>query len=397
MTRIDQGAGMQLLLEALPDALVISDPEGRIVVVNAQVEALFGYGRAEILGQVVEVLIPERYRAAHPEHRRAYQGNPRTRPMGAGGLALFGRRRDGSEFPAEISLSPLDTEDGPLAITSIRDATERRRDEEARAKLGQVQEALRMRDEFLSVVSHELKTPLAALQIQVDSILRLDRLGRGEPLPPRLGEKLGTIRRATARMNKLINQLLELSRISAGRLAIERERVDLPALVRGVARLFEDEAERAGCQVDLHLGEAVIGRWDPLRVEQIVTNLLSNAIKYGAGKPVEIQVGTTEAGAARLAVRDRGIGIAPEQQHRLFERFERLVSSHCYGGFGLGLWIVRQIIEAHGGSIQVRSVPGEGSTFTVELPQDAELAAIPVVVLAAADRLEQRGGDMGAA
>lgn len=363
------------LLESAPDAMVIADRQGCIAVVNAQAEALFGYARAELLGQPVEILIPERYRGAHPGHRDRYFSQPRTRPMGAGGLALFGRRKDGTEFPAEISLSPLEGEDDMMAITAIRDASERKKDEEARAKLYQTQEALRMRDEFLSVASHELKTPLTALQMQSDTLLRAFRKGRYDS--ERVIAKAESINRAAQRLNTLINQLLDLSRISGGRLTLARERVDLAAVVKGVADLFHDELDRAGCELRLHLprqGSGLFGLWDPLRIEQVVTNLLSNALKYGQGRPIEISVGPGGEGLACLRVRDHGIGIAPEHQARIFERFERILSSRNYGGFGLGLWISRQIIEAHGGGIQVWSQPGAGSTFTVELPR-GELSA----------------------
>ncbi|HJZ83862.1 MAG TPA: ATP-binding protein [Polyangia bacterium] len=371
---------LEAALEAAPDAMVITDRGGHIVHVNAQAEALFGYPRDELLGRTVEMLIPQRYRAAHPPHRNRYFAEPRTRGMGAGHLALFGLRRDGSEFPAEISLSPLETEDGLLAITAIRDVADRKRAEDERAKLYQAQEAIRMRDEFLSIASHELRTPLSAVQMQLDGILRIAQRSPENELTERIITKTEATQRAIQRLNRLVGQLLELSRITAGRLTLQREEIDLCMLVGSTVALFRDELERAGCELRVHLPtEPVVGSWDSLRVEQIISNLLSNAIKYGRGHPIELTLGAS-GDSVSLAVRDHGIGIAPADQTRIFERFERVVSQRNYGGFGLGLWIVRQIIEAHGGSIRVWSQPGAGSSFTVELPRGPH--QLPAVVAA---------------
>jgi PAS domain S-box-containing protein len=358
------------VLEALPDAVVVTDRHGNIVLLNAQAESLFGYDRGELLGRPVEALIPDRYCATHPSLRRDYvaQAQPPRRAMGNGALALFGRRRDGGEFPVEISIAAAAPEDGPLVITTIRDVTAQRKSEESRTKLAQAQEAIRMRDEFLSIASHELKTPLTAVLMQAEALTRLLHKPTAPTLPEPLLARLDRIHSGVRRLDALIEQLLDLSRIRAGQLALQRDDVDLTLAVQNVARLFQDELERAGCELRIHAEASLIGFWDPLRIEQIVTNLLSNAIKYGAGKPVEIIISVGDLGRARIAVRDHGIGIAPEHQGRIFDRFERVASERNYGGFGLGLWIARQVVEAHAGTIRVWSQPGAGSTFTVELP-----------------------------
>ncbi|WP_437599153.1 ATP-binding protein [Sorangium sp. So ce590] len=226
--------------------------------------------------------------------------------------------------------------------------------------------AVRARDEFLTIASHELRTPLTPMQLQVDGLLRAGK--RGDLTAERATPRLEMIKRQVERLARLITNLLDISRISAGRLQIELEDVDLAATVNDVLDRFRDELSAAGCPVDLSASASIVGRWDRLRLDQIVTNLLSNAIKYGAGKPIDVAVRDL-GDRARLVVRDRGIGIAPDQQARIFERFERAVSSENYSGFGMGLWIVRQIADALGATIEVDSRPGDGATFTVDLPK----------------------------
>jgi two-component system sensor histidine kinase/response regulator len=230
----------------------------------------------------------------------------------------------------------------------------------------ELREAVKARDEFLSIASHELKTPLTSLQAHVQMALRALRK-QNQPGQAPLTKRLEAAEQASKRLVHLIDGLLDVSRISVGRLELEPEEVDLAEVAREVAARFRPELAEAGCSLEINL-ESAVGRWDRLRVEQVVTNLLSNAIKYGRGQPIELQVQAND-GAARLVVRDRGIGIAPEQAKRIFERFERAVSPRNYGGLGLGLYIAHQIVEAHNGTIRVESRPGEGSTFTVELPR----------------------------
>jgi signal transduction histidine kinase len=178
------------------------------------------------------------------------------------------------------------------------------------------------------------------------------------------------IRRNVDRLSRLVTSLLDISRISSGRLDLELEEVDLAEVAREVAARFEDEARRAGCTIRLRADAPLVGRWDRMRLDQVATNLLSNAIKYGAGKPVEV-IAEGDGPRAILTVRDHGIGISEADQRRIFQRFERAVSKRNYGGFGLGLWIVRQIVESLGGVVRVQSAPGGGSLFTVELRRAA--------------------------
>ncbi|WP_242393488.1 CHASE domain-containing sensor histidine kinase [Anaeromyxobacter oryzisoli] len=231
------------------------------------------------------------------------------------------------------------------------------------------QEAVRYRDEFLSIASHELKTPLTSLGLQTESLLVTARREGSEPL----ARKAEVIRRSVERLARLVASLLDLTRTSAGHLELELEDVDLAALARDVIERFEEEAARTGCALRLDAPTPIVGRWDRLRLDQVLTNLLSNAVKYGAGRPVRVQA-TSRDGLATLRVEDHGIGVSAADQRRIFERFERAVSRRNYGGFGLGLWIVREIAEALGGRVSVESTPEVGSIFTVELPLVAELA-----------------------
>jgi signal transduction histidine kinase len=232
----------------------------------------------------------------------------------------------------------------------------------------QAREAVRARDEFLSVASHELSTPLTTLALQMDDLIRTVRAGHvGARDVERLGVGVLRARRQVERLSRLLGNLLDVSRIAAHRLELCLAEVDLVATTREVLEQFAPELARAGCSVQLDAPAALTGRWDALRLAQVLTNLLSNACKYGAGQPIEVAVGP-EPNMAVLTVRDHGIGIPPCDCERIFRCYERAVSTHHYGGLGLGLYITRQLVEAHGGSVRVTSQPGAGATFEVRLP-----------------------------
>ncbi|MFY2560612.1 ATP-binding protein [Corallococcus terminator] len=235
----------------------------------------------------------------------------------------------------------------------------------------EAQEAVRARDSFLSVASHELNTPLTSLTLNVQALRRQLEAPAGSPgdiASESVPNKVMAVQRQLSRLSSLVRELLDVSRITAGKLRLEREPLDLAALTRELVPRYAEELSRAGCSLRLETPGPATGEWDRLRVEQVLQNLLSNAIKYGRGHPIEVHVGA-DAERAWLSVRDEGVGIALEAQPRLFHRFERLASERHYGGLGLGLWIVRQIVDAMDGRILVRSAPGQGSTFTVELPR----------------------------
>ncbi|HEX7127361.1 MAG TPA: PAS domain-containing sensor histidine kinase [Thermodesulfobacteriota bacterium] len=373
---------LSLLVSSVVDyAIFVLDPAGRVVTWNIGAERIKGYRADEIIGRHFSRFYP-------PEDVEA--GKPAMELREASAHGSFEDegwrvRKDGSRFWANVVITALrDAEGRPVGFAKVtRDLTERKQAEEHRIQLAierkarsEAEAAVQMRDEFLSIASHELKTPLTPLLLQMQILLRgLRAEGLASYSPERLVSIIESAERQARRFAALVEQLLEVSRIAAGRLELEPEEVDLAEVARSVALRFDAEIARSGSPFTLALDGPVIGRWDRLRLEQVIVNLLSNAIKYGAGQPIELRVDRQDE-TARLVVRDRGIGIDPADQERIFRRFERAAPSRAYAGLGMGLYVVRQIVEAHGGSVRVASAPGAGTAFTVELPRDgAEPAA----------------------
>lgn len=224
------------------------------------------------------------------------------------------------------------------------------------------------RDEFLSIASHELRTPLTPLLLMIDNLEIM--LGRDGQLTPKISSNLLIARRQIERLADLVEEMLEVSRITVGRLKLHVEELDLVEIVRESIAKLGHEAESAGCEIILRAPQSINGCWDRARMRQVATNLISNAIKYGRRQPVIVEVTATDSHVT-IATTDHGIGIEPDKRDKIFDRFERAVSVRNYGGFGLGLFVTRNVVEAHGGTVVVDSEPGKGSRFTVDLPRHA--------------------------
>ena len=255
----------------------------------------------------------------------------------------------------------------PTAVEREMGDAELRR--ERRDTLDALRQAVTARDQFLNIASHELKTPLTSLQLQLQSLAR--SLQSGGAGTERVSAKIRNLSRSTDRLGELVNRLLDVSHIaSSGHVDIVREEMDLAELVRQVAERFAEAAAEAGSPLSVDAAGPARGSWDRMRLDAMLTNLVSNAVKYGRGRPIEISVRDMGDGRIGVRVRDHGIGIAAADQARIFERFERAVPERHYGGFGLGLWVARLVVEEHGGRIRVASAPDEGSLFEVELPRE---------------------------
>lgn len=242
--------------------------------------------------------------------------------------------------------------------------------EDQKRLVAELENTIRARDEFFSIASHELKTPTTSLKLQLELLERKIRKERKESVPvTELLEKLIRSVRQTDRLAGLIENLLDVSRIRSKNLGLERENIDLSALVTETISRFLEQARVAGSTIVSHIPRQVInGELDRIRIEQVLTNLLSNAVKYGSGKGIEVSLSADE-NTATLTVQDHGIGISKEDQERIFGRFERAVTLKDFSGLGLGLYITQQIVQAHGGKIDVESTPGQGSKFTIRLPR----------------------------
>jgi protein-histidine pros-kinase len=373
---------LRLVVEAAPNAMIMVNPEGKMTLVNAQTEVVFGYTRQELIGHPIEILIPERFRSRHPSYRNSFFGDPKVRAMGAG-RDLFGQRKDGSEVPIEIGLNPINTSEGSFVLASIIDITERKRGEEEIHKLNaeleqrviertaQLEAASRAKDRFLASMSHELRTPLNAI-IGFTGTLLMKLPG---PLTPDQEKQLKTSQSSAKHLLSLINDLLDLAKIESGKVELKLEPVAAQQVLEEAANALRPMAEQKGLRFVVQMpAEEITINTDRRALSQILLNLTNNAIKFTKQGEVRLELKqrrNNDHPATEFSVTDTGIGIRPEEQSKLFEAFTQVdtASGHRQEGTGLGLNLSRKLAHLLGGYITFQSEWGKGSTFMLAIPK----------------------------
>lgn len=361
------GDPFRRVVESAPYGMVVSDGEGRIVMVNPQAVKMFGHSADEFLQLRIEDLVPPRFRHGHDGLREGFHRDPESRPMGAG-RDLFAYRRDGVEFPVEIALTPLDVGSGPLVLSSIVDITGRKRDEEALVRYARKLERSNAElESFASIASHDLQEPLRKIRMMGERLAALCEKELGEQGRDYLGRMI----RAGDNMHRLIRDLLVFSRV--GMRAEGFRHLALSEPVRDVLSTLELVIEETGAEIVV--GDLPEAEVDESQMRQLFQNLIGNALKFR--RPYELPRVAIEGAAyesesgphVRIEVRDNGIGFDEQYHDRIFQIFQRLHGKTEFEGTGIGLAICKKIVERHEGTIRARSIPGEGTTFIVELPK----------------------------
>jgi PAS domain S-box-containing protein len=353
-------AFFQNLLESAPDAMVIVDEQGKIAIVNGQAESMFGYDRDELVGQKVEFLLPARMRDEHVEHRRSYTKEPRLRPMGVG-MELRGCRKDGSEFPVEISLSPVTTKSGSFVSSVIRDVTERKKmEEEIITAHEEAERANKANSAFLAAASHDLRQPVQALSLLNGALRRTVK----EPIAL---EMIESQEKSLDAMTNLLNSLLDISRLDAGAVTPEIEDFPIQRLIDRLSAEFSRQAIHKGLEFNAGNCDTVI-RTDPNLIGEIIQNFVSNAIRYTDKGSVTLSCDDL-GDELRVKVCDTGIGIEEDQLEAIFKEFHQCKTPGSNSeGFGLGLAIVSRLADLLGHELAVNSKPGVGSCFCISMP-----------------------------
>jgi PAS domain S-box-containing protein len=360
-------------LYSIGDGVIATDASGRVSRLNPIAEQLTGWTEDEARGQPIDQVFH-----IVNEHTREDAVNPVARIVSEG--VVFGLAnhtvlisRDGTERPIADSGSPIRGASGDVdgAVMVFRDVSSERKADEERDRTRRAEAAIRERDEFLAVAAHELRTPLTVLKLKLEG---LEQLVTSHGLSPALADKASVrfhdAQRQMTRLADLVERLLDVPRIAGGSLQLELVAADLRAIAEGVVADLAESAKRARSELRLTASGDCRGRWDASRIAQVLAILVGNAVKYGHGKPVDIEIACDDV-TARATVTDRGIGIAEADARRIFAPFERAAPATNYAGLGLGLFVARGIVDAHGGTISVASEPGQGARFEMQLPRGA--------------------------
>lgn len=384
---------LDALFKFATEGIIVTNKDGILTKVNPAAEKMFGYGEGELVGQRVEVLVPDRYKDRHERHRDNYSGNPHARAMGAG-YNLHGKRKDGTEFPVEISLSPYSSEEDRYVIGFIIDITLRKQAEERMRNYSQelekqvekrtmimkeaIEELEKTRDElnkalgkekelnelksrFVSMASHEFRTPLATVLSSLSLVAKYGEKGEKD----KQAKHMDRIKTSITHLTDILNDMLSISKLEEGVISVSRENFDVKEFVIELIREMRPVCKPGQTIQYTHNGEETIVFLDKKIIRHIVFNLVSNAIKFSPeGKPIDV---TTEISNGRIifSVSDSGIGISKEDQKHLFERFFRGQNASNIQGTGLGLNIVARYVEILDGAVECESVLGEGTTFKV--------------------------------
>lgn len=349
------------LINVIPDAIVIVDSKGKIKHVNSKVEEIFGYSAGELLEKEVEILMPVRTRNKHVKHRENYSIKPVTRPMGSG-LELFGRRKDGSEFPVDIMLSPIETTSGKLIISVIRDITDLKKiEQDAKRRARQL-------EDLVSALTHDLKTPLIAAETSYKHLSE----GYFGNLTKEQSEILKLLIQSNAGALRLVNNLLSVFKYESKSYKLLLEPVEISGLIDRATKIIKPllEEKKIGLKISTTSFKFIC---DPFELERVIVNLLTNSIKFTpSGRHIEIKALKNENGTVLISVDDTGKGIPKEELPNIFERFwQSKRTNSSFNSTGLGLYLSRQIVEAHGGKILAESGPGKGTKITLEIPEIA--------------------------
>ncbi len=363
---------LDAVLRQMPSAVALVEaPSGKLILSNGQNAAIFKQSNPATEGMAQY----RAYKGIHPDGREVQPEEwPLSRSILHGevirGEEIHVVRGDGTHAFIRCNSAPVRDEAGRIVagVVTYDDVTEERhaKDERERLLLRE-QEAVRARDEFLAVASHELKTPLTSLKLQAQTLRRQSESAVTQVSPDRLRRFHEQTDKNVDRLARLVDDMLDITQLRSGKFTLKPERFDLTTVVREVLARHAAQLQEAKCEVEIGELTPVFGRWDRYRIDQVITNLITNATRYGAGKPISITAAAHPEGV-ELRVRDSGRGVDPDDHERIFRRFERAVPPSEISGLGLGLYIVRQIVEMHGGSVRVESVLGKGASFIVSLP-----------------------------